>query len=140
MEWHLALRHATPTGYADVLTHTEETEAVMREHRIAAVPHSAQANGFFSKFLAGGEGLEKAKKTRFATPANAVLAHRLQDIAKRHEVSIEALVLGFFATSPLTVIPAVGPHRIEHLESTIAAINTPLTPACLQELARAHVG
>ncbi len=140
VEWHMALRHATPTGYADVLTHTDETEAVMREHRIAAVPHSSQANGFFSKFLAGGAAREKAIATRYFTPPNEALANRLRDIAKRHAVSIEALVLGFFATSPLTVIPAVGPHRIEHLESTMAAINTPLTPACLQEIARAHDG
>ena len=139
IEWHLALQHATPTGYADVLSHTQEMEAVMLEHRIAAIPHSSQANGFFSKFLAGGAAQEKAMTSRFATPQNIALGHRLRDIAERYAVPVEALVLGFFKASPLTVIPAVGPNRLEHLESTMAAITTTLTPACLQELASAQM-
>ena len=139
VEWHLALQHATPMGYADCLVHTNETETVMQEHRIAAIPHSAQANGFFSKLAAGGAAREKALQTRFATPPNVALGQRLHELAQRHGVPIEALVLGFFAASPLTVIPAVGPHRIDHLEATMAAITTPLTPACLQDLADAQV-
>ena len=90
--------------------------------------------------LAGGEAQEAALKTRFSTPNNLALFNALTTIAKKHDVTLEALVLGFFGLYPGTVVPQVDPHRLDHLHATLRAITTPLSAACMRDLAQAVEG
>ena len=137
MEWHLALRHAGPLPDPTMRGHTDDAARVMSKHQITAIPETTLAEGFFSNLLAGGEAREAALKSRFSTPKNLALFDALTAIAKKHEVPFEALVLGFFALYPGTVVPQVDPHTLNHLNTTIRAITTPLSAECLRDLAQA---
>ena len=135
MEWHIALRYCKPFGDSSMVPQSAAVAAVMQKHQIAAIPHTSQANGFFSKMATVGPSREKAVKSRFYSPENLELFLALQVISQRHALAIEALVLGFFTLHPLTVIPSVGPNTRDHLEATMAAVESRLSPECLRDLA-----
>ena len=137
MEWHLAVRHAGPLPDPTMRAHSEEAARVMVKHRITAIPETTQAEGFFSMLMAGGEAREAALKTRFATVGNIALFNGLKAIADKHNVPLEALVLGFFTLYPGTVVPQVDPHTLDGLNATLRAFNTPLSAECLRDLAQA---
>ena len=137
MEWHLAVRHAGPMPDPTMRSHTDEAARVMLKHQITAIPETTQADGFFSMLMAGGAAREAALNTRFSTPNNMALFDDLTAISEKHDVPLEALVLGFFALYPGTVIPQVDPHTLDHLNATLRAITTPLSAACLRDLSQA---
>jgi len=111
---------------------------------IAVIPWSPLARGF----LAGNRsrGTERAKTDSFAqeyyfTESDSAIADRVDDLAKRRGVSSAQIALAWILQKPGVTTPIVGASKLEHLEQSIAALETRLDEAevkFLEELYQPH--
>lgn len=121
-EWSLGSAHRRPwPPELRMVRMDNELMMLHRQNGLAALPYSAQANGFFSKWIEGSAAQkERAAHSAFATPANFALAEIVRQIAQRHGVSPNAVALAFLRAHPFPVVPLVGCHNALQLRTTWA--------------------
>lgn len=79
---------------------------------------SSQGRGIMQKLA---EGRDLGKAYRFDLPANRKLAQKVQEIAKRDNVSLSAVCLAFITSQDSNSMAVVGASSVKQLEETLAS-------------------
>ncbi len=96
---------------------------------MAIIPFSSQAHGFFSNLdTTGIDGVSANKRRLFENPTNLRRLERIRALAKRYTTDVAAVVLAYLLRQSLTVIPVIGPKNVSQLQSSLKALDVPLTP------------
>ena len=93
--------------------------------RLAQIPYSAQANGFFAKPV--DEAMRRL--TQYADPANAARWQRVQDLATANGWSANAVALAWLLRHPQGGFGIIGPKDRRQLADSLDAARIELTPA-----------
>jgi aryl-alcohol dehydrogenase-like predicted oxidoreductase len=116
---------------------TDKTTVVMDEamyqyHRstgLAAIPYSAQAQGYFQKLATGQQGRIGAQQQAiYRPPANQARLQRVIALARDLDISLTAVVLGYLSAQPFVTVPIVGCRTLEQLSDSLATSKVALTP------------
>lgn len=83
------------------------------------IPYSGQSRGFFSKLAEGKVGDDL--KAMYDNPGNTARLKVVQDVAKKHNASINEVVLAYLTNQPNQTIPIIGAFRKEQLAETVKA-------------------
>ena len=122
-EWSLADRN--PGSAADDLFAMDE--AMLDWHvrnRIAAVPYSAQAKGYFDKVMSGA--LDEVTARAYDNPVNRARAAILNEIAVRSHATPTQVALNVLVQGPVTTVPVIGPRTTDQLQSSFDSLSLPL--------------
>ena len=99
------------------------------------VPYAGQSRGYFTKAGRDGiDGVPDALKAMYANPANAARLLAVQGVAKRHDVSINAVVLGYLLSQPHQTIPIFGASSPAQIEESVKEASLKLSADELTEL------
>ena len=135
MLWNLAA-----IGQADL---PDQTNVVMDaalwryhdQHGLAAIPYSAQANGYFHRAAQGTVGQMKTpQRQMYDNAVNRQRAVRVQQVAAAGGFSLTAVVLGYLMAQPFVTVPIIGPRSVVQLQDSLAAADVRLTPEQVQGL------
>lgn len=88
---------------------------------------SAQAKGFFSKYLAGDE-LNPKLRRRYDTPENRALAEKVRVVADKHGINPTAVALHFVLDNRLPACGIVGCTSVRQMEDTLSSADFILPP------------
>jgi aryl-alcohol dehydrogenase-like predicted oxidoreductase len=106
-----------------------ETLDLHKQTGLAAIPYSAQANGFYQKLAAGAhERLSSFMRAVYLHPTNTARLQRILKLAQETGWSITQITLGYLVSQPFTTIPIVGCHTHEQLADSLSAAEVKLTP------------
>ena len=98
------------------------------ETRLAVVPYSSQAGGFFSKLNSGDKlAKESPLQSSYASSTNLALFSTIKELAEKYERPISHIVLGYLLSQRIPVIPVFGSSSIEQLNDTIIGVETELS-------------
>ena len=102
---------------------------------VTMIPYSAQSGGYFTKLAAGGEAaLPDFLKARYANPVNAKRFAAVQDVAAKHDASINEVVLGYLVNQPNATVPIFGARSPEQVEDSVKATDLALAADELTQL------
>ena len=104
-EWSLGTRNPG-TAAGDLCAMDAEMIDWHRATGAAAIPYSAQAQGFFDKLAAGT--IDSTTARNYDNASNRERGRRLAALAERHGLSPTEAMLALFRLSPFPVIPVVG--------------------------------
>jgi aryl-alcohol dehydrogenase-like predicted oxidoreductase len=135
MRWSLAM--VDPAAVADKTTVVMD-EAMYQYHRstgLAAIPYSAQAQGYFQKLAAGQQGrIGTQQQAIYRPPANQARLQRVIALARELDISLTAVALGYLRAQPFVTVPVIGCRTLEQLSDSLATSNVALTPEQAQAL------
>jgi aryl-alcohol dehydrogenase-like predicted oxidoreductase len=99
------------------------------ETGLAAIPFSAQANGFFNK-LAEGREHDIRPRTRqiYRAPANQQRLQRIRQLGQETGLTVTQIVLGYLLAQPFTTIPIIGCQNVAQLDDSLSAATVDLSP------------
>ncbi len=110
----------------------------MRFHKrtkMAVIPYTSQAKGFFSKVERSGRaGLSEGDQKVYFSEQNSRLLLRVQALAKKYAVGVNDIALSYLLSQPFVTIPVVGCKTIEQLKSSLKALDVVLSREELAEL------
>lgn len=99
------------------------------------IPYSGQSRGVFSKLAERREAaITEDVKALYCTDTNRRKLVVLRELAQRHGTSINAVVLAYLCSQPLTTIPIIGASSARQLQESIAAAALRLDAAELAAL------
>lgn len=99
-----------------------------RETKLAAVPYSSQAQGYFSKLNACHDPADEAAlQNSFASSTNLRVFPAIKAMAEKHNAPISHIVLVYLLCQPMAVIPVFACSSVEQLNDTIGAVELELT-------------
>lgn len=129
--WCLGCQQARPPSFTGYVKLDAEMDRFHRETRLALMPYTAQAKGFFSKLARGDAGLERHE---FHTPPNLAAGKIVLDLAAAQRVAPSAIVLAYLWSRPFPVVPIIGARTLAQLEDSFTALPVRLSPAELATL------
>lgn len=89
---------------------------------LSMIPYSSQSRGFFHKLATAGEdGLPDDLRALYLNDANRRRLPVLQELARKHGVSINQVALGYLLSQPHPTVPIIGASRPEQLADSDAA-------------------
>lgn len=99
-----------------------ETMELHKKTKLAAIPYSSQASGFFTKLdnvdhIPLAEGI----KRKYYNGENIHRLKRIKNVSNQLSVSISEVILGYLTSQPFTTIPIVGCKTIEQLKGSVKA-------------------
>lgn len=119
-QWSLARQAVNPDPTLQIMD--GESYALHRQQALLCMPFSAQAKGYFSKLLAGGEAALSAKaRERFHVPENVETGRRLARLCGEFRISPAALSVAWLCNQPFPTIPVISASRVGQLEESLAA-------------------
>ena len=136
--WSLARVNPESDGDATYASMDGTLYAMHERYRLAAVPYSAMAHGYFSKRVAAeavGGGLPAEFTAQFHNPENDRRFAALKALSAERGVPVAQLALAFLMNQPFPTAPIVSFPSIEKLEDGLAAADLTLTPAEMARLA-----
>ncbi len=90
------------------------------ETNLTVSPYSSQAGGFFSALDSHEMSVkEDALQSRYATSTNLALFSTLKALAKKYEVPISHIVIGYLLSNAITTVPVFSSRSIPELKETI---------------------
>ena len=96
--------------------------------KMAVIPYTSQAKGFFSKVeRSGSEGLSEGDRKVYFSDVNKKRLLRVQELAKKYDVSVNDIALSYLMSQPFTTIPVVGSKTVEQLKSSLKAVDVALS-------------
>ena len=102
------------------------------------IPYSGQSRGVFSKLAEGREdAISGDVKALYCTDTNRHKLGPVRELAERHGVSVNSIVLAYLCSQPLTTIPIIGASSVRQLQESIAAAALRLDAAELAVLREA---
>lgn len=127
--WSLA--HVPQAALADqtCVVMDDVMRAMHVETKLACVPYSSQANGFFQKKASGA--VNGSPKSMYATEENSRRAERVMQVAQEAGMTISEVVLAYLLSQPFVVFPIVGCRNLDQLRDTLNAHDKHLPPAQL---------
>jgi aryl-alcohol dehydrogenase-like predicted oxidoreductase len=95
---------------------------------MAAVPYSAQANGYFQRLAAGAKDeIRESQQRVYGSHTNDARLERIKQLATETGLSITAIVLGYMISQPFPTLPIFGCRTLEQLRETLGAADVLLT-------------
>ncbi|MBI1279379.1 MAG: aldo/keto reductase [Anaerolineaceae bacterium] len=109
--------------------------AFHKRTKMAVIPYTSQAKGFFSKVeRAGRNGLSEGDQKVYFSEINSRRLLRVQALAKKYAVSVNDIALSYLLSQSFVTIPVVGCKTIEQLKSSLKALDVVLSREELAEL------
>jgi aryl-alcohol dehydrogenase-like predicted oxidoreductase len=94
---------------------------------MAAVPYSAQANGYFQRLAAGEmDKIKEVQRRIYGTGRNDLRLERVRKLSAETGLSITSIVLGYLMAQPFPTLPVFGCRTMEQLEDTLQAADVML--------------
>lgn len=135
-QWSLAVPNRE--GLSDperLVVFSAQDFALHSETGLAAMPWSAQAQGFYDKLdRLGVSGMTDKDRRGYYSEANARLLPVVKALATKRGVSVNTIALSYLWSQPFVTIPVVGPRTVEQLRDTIAAVDVILSRDELTQL------
>ena len=122
MMWSLAAANPTALGDPTQVAMDPGMARLHADTRLAAVPYTAQAHGFFHKLEAGT--ITSAGAFRggvYGDPVNLARHARLRELRSRTGLSLTELVLGYVVSQPFPTAPVIGPASLTQLTDSMTA-------------------
>jgi aryl-alcohol dehydrogenase-like predicted oxidoreductase len=119
--WSLAEPNLGAIADKTMVIASEIDLAFHRETQMPLMPYTSQARGFFSK-LASQEPQDANYRT-YDNSINRRRFERVQELSRRHGVSISAIALSYLTSQPFPVIPIISASTPEQLEDSLSATN-----------------
>ena len=89
---------------------------------LTAIPYSSQANGWFQRMAQGTvEQMSAPLQALYTTPQNMLRCYRVQELAKKLDLSVTDVILSYLQSQPFPTIPIVGCRRLEQLIESLRA-------------------
>lgn len=117
-EWSFAQRN--PGGPADLVALDAGMAAFHRRSRIACIPYSAQAKGYFDKLLTGNLSSEVAGL--YHNSENRVMGAALHGIAGRHEATATQIMLKLLVDAPFPTVPVIGCQTSAQIDASFMCL------------------
>jgi aryl-alcohol dehydrogenase-like predicted oxidoreductase len=118
--------------------HYEDGYAALHAAGLAMIPYSGQSRGFFTKVAAGGkDALGADVAALYYNERNLHKLTVIEQVAARHDASINDVVLAYLTSQPHCTIPIIGCSRPEQLAESISACALRLSAEELQQLQQA---
>jgi aryl-alcohol dehydrogenase-like predicted oxidoreductase len=96
---------------------------------LAAIPYSAQANGYFQSLAARDAHMVKEGQRRiYGSRINTTRLARVKQLGAELGLSITQIVLGYLMAQPFATLPIFGCRTGEQLQETLTAADVMLTP------------
>lgn len=125
-----AMQRYAPGGYY------EDGYRELHAAGLPMIPYSGQSRGVFTKLAEGREdAIGDDVKALYCTDTNRRKLAVVRELAQRHGVSINTVVLAYLLNQPLPTIPIIGASSVAQLRESIAACALRLDAA---ELALLH--
>ena len=86
-----------------------------------AMAYMSVATGFFHRYLAGGAQAVEGRP--YATPKNFEIADRCGALAKKYNISVSKVLLGYFSTLPFACVALYGPKDLDQLKDAMESID-----------------
>lgn len=98
------------------------------QNKMAVVPYSSQARGYFSKMADGGlDSLSTDDRDLFDHVENRAISQRVQDVATAYSTGPAQIVLGYLLSQPFPVFPVIGCRTPEQLDTSLQATQLSLS-------------
>lgn len=93
------------------------------------IPYAGQSRGFFSKLAAGEDTLRDDLKAMYLNDTNRARLRVVQELAAKHKVSINEIVLAYLTSQPLQTIPIIGASNPAQIAESARAVAVKLDAA-----------
>ena len=90
---------------------------------IPVIAYSAQAGGFFSKYLAAGRGVFEGRGNLFLNDVNIQRANRVEQICQKYNCSPAALSIAFVTNNKLPGYALIGNSSMKQMEDSITGFD-----------------
>lgn len=128
--WSLARAPQAALADQTCVVMDDAMHAMHIETKLACVPYSSQANGFFQRVANGTAGsMNPSHQRMYAGDENVQCAKRVQQIAIEASMTISEVVLAYLLSQPFAVFPIIGCRTLAQLRDTLTAHDKCLTPA-----------
>jgi aryl-alcohol dehydrogenase-like predicted oxidoreductase len=128
MLWNAAVVNDAALGDASLVAMDDALWEYHRDSGLAAIPFSSQANGLFTKLIAGQEDRLRPGWSRvYPEIPNRARAERINQISRQTGLSATQIVLGYLRGQPFATIPVVGPQSLTQLADTLSAAGVRLS-------------
>jgi aryl-alcohol dehydrogenase-like predicted oxidoreductase len=126
--WGLAVPNPEAAQMQGYWPYYEDGYRALHEAGMPVIPYSGQCRGYFTKLSQGGEAaLPDALKAIYTNDGNERRLKVVLDLAAKHQVSVNQIVLAYLLCQPNFTVPIVGAARPEQLDDTVAATTVALT-------------
>ncbi len=133
--WGLAVPNRENAAQQGYLYYYEDGFQSLHAEGMPIIPYSAQSGGYFTKRDAGGlDAVPEGLRARHDHPANDVRLKAVQELAKKHGVTINEIVLSYLTSQPNRTIPIFGGSRPEQIRESVKAVALKLTADELKQL------
>lgn len=133
--WGLALPNRENAAQQGYLYYYEDGFQSLHEEGLPIIPYSAQSGGYFTKRAAGGlDAVPEGLRARHDHPGNEARLKAVQELANKHGVSINEIVLSYLTSQPNLTVPIFGGSRPEQIRESVKAVALKLTPEELSQL------
>ena len=137
--WNLASHNRAALWVDGMQSMSIEMRTFLRESRIAAVPYSPQAGGFFSK-AGRADFLENPRfgllRAQYMNAESMRRAGRVAQFAQETGYEATQIALACLVNQPFPTVPIVGPRNAQQLSSCLAATDLELDAVDIAFLAR----
>jgi aryl-alcohol dehydrogenase-like predicted oxidoreductase len=130
--WGLAVPDPAGAGAQGYQHYYEGEYEALHAGGLPILAYAAQSGGYFTKRAQGADLGPLA--ARYAHPANDRRLAVVQDLAARHGVSINAVVLAYLLNQPHQTIPIFGGSRPDQVRDSLTAADLVLSPEDLARL------
>jgi aryl-alcohol dehydrogenase-like predicted oxidoreductase len=91
--------------------------------------YTSQANGLFDRIAKGTlDHMNPATRRPYPLQQNLARFERISQVSQENGLTITQVVLGFLLSQPFTVVPIIGPRRIDQLKDSMSAADVLLNP------------
>jgi aryl-alcohol dehydrogenase-like predicted oxidoreductase len=117
IQWSLAQPNKELMSDKTIVVMDEETMAYHTRTKVAVVPFTSQASGFFGgKYSRSGPNEGKASVARlYFSDANFGRLERASEVAAQLGTTTNVIALAYLHSHPFAVFPIVGSHREEQM-------------------------
>ncbi len=133
--WGLAVPNEENANAQGYVLHYEGRFEELHKAGLPIIPYAGQSGGYFTKVDAGGtESVREDVRARYDHPANEKRLVAVREIARKHGVTINEIVLAYLLNQPNQTIPIIGASRPDQIEETVKAASIKLSADELQQL------
>jgi aryl-alcohol dehydrogenase-like predicted oxidoreductase len=128
MMWSYAAIDPSALGDPSMVVMDDDLYTYHVESRLAAIPYSSQARGFFQKLAAGRVRKDDAGLRPYAGKANRRRLERLRRLAAATGHTITGLALAYLTSQPFVTVPIIGSRTEAQLVDSLQAAEIELAP------------
>lgn len=137
MRWSFAVLNTGAIKDKTLAVMDQEMLEFHKRTKLAAVPYTSQAGGFFTKL----DNIEKiplsaGMKEKYYNQENVNRLERIKKLSADLSVSVSEMVLGYLTAQPFTTIPIVGCKTGEQLKESLKAGDLKLSGEEIEYLER----